>query len=66
MAKEKTVEELLKDYPTKTVKLPIDPMNPDVRVTTVSINGFSYGIQRGVSVEVPEPIYDILVETGKY
>lgn len=32
---------------------------------TVQLNGHTYQIPRGISVEVPEPIYEILEEAGR-
>lgn len=64
--KEKTTKEVLDEQPKVKVRLPLDPLNPDVLTTVVVINGYSYGIPRGVEIEVPKPVYDILIETGKY
>ncbi len=62
----KTTKQLLDEAPKVKVKLPLDPLNPDVKTTVVAINGLSYGIERGVEVEVPQPVYEVLVNTGKY
>jgi hypothetical protein len=33
---------------------------------TVQINGYTYQIQKGVEVEVPEEVYNVLVRAGLY
>ena len=32
----------------------------------VHINGYSYHVKRGVEVEVPESVYEVLVQAGRY
>ena len=65
MAKE-SMREILAKEPKRKIKLPIDPLNPDNTTKLVAINGYAFSIQRGVEVEVPQSVYDILVRTGNY
>lgn len=32
----------------------------------VHINGYSYHLKRGVELEVPESVYEVLVQAGRY
>ena len=48
-----------------TIKIPVDPQNPEDKVVPVSINGYAYYINRGETVEVPEAVAKIL-EEAKY
>lgn len=56
MADKKTVS----PWDTKVkIKLPRDTMNGQ-KCVFVAVNGHNFQIQRGVEVEVPEPIYEVL------
>lgn len=46
------------------VRIPIDKQNKEDLVVPVCINGYIFQIERGVSVEVPSVVYDILEEAG--
>ena len=48
-----------------SVKVPIDKQNEKDSYVDVQINGYVFRIQRGVEVEVPEPVKKLL-ENGKY
>ncbi len=55
----------LKDQPTRTVRLPRGEgleQRPD---EVVHVNGHMFQIQRGVDVEVPQTVYEILDEAGR-
>ncbi len=60
--------ETLSAQPTKTVRLYQAPeTSPEGTLAdeVVQVNGHTYQIQRGVEVEVPETVYDILVQSGR-
>jgi hypothetical protein len=61
-----STKEQLDRMPKRKVRLrkagPGETPLPD---ETVCLNGYIYQIQRGVEVEVPEAIYDILDEAGR-
>lgn len=44
----------------EAIRIPYDPLNPTIHTFTVLYNGIRYDIQRGVVVEVPEFVADIL------
>jgi hypothetical protein len=46
-----------------TVRLP-QARKSEVNYVVVGVNGHNYQIQRGVSVEVPETVYNLLVEAN--
>ncbi len=54
---------LLNDFPKVTIRLPKDPLD-DSEVKEVCLNGYVYLIKRGETVEVPEPIAEILINAG--
>lgn len=53
----------LDKMPKVKIRLPKDPMD-ESGVKEVCINGYVYLIQRGETVEVPEPVAQILVNAG--
>jgi hypothetical protein len=61
-----TTKQLLDLQPKRNVRLPKqqDPKEPNYE--TVQINGYTYTIMKGVDVELPEEVYNILVRTGRY
>jgi hypothetical protein len=44
----------------EAVRIPYDQLNPTIHTFTVIYNGIRYDIQRGVVVEVPSFVADIL------
>ena len=63
--RENTARELNKQ-PKRTVRLRKDPHPKAPNYETVQINGYTYQIQKGVDVEVPDEVYQILVRAGLY
>ncbi len=60
--------EALSGQPTKSVRLYQAPeTSPEGTLPdeVVQVNGHTYQIKRGVEVEVPETVYDILVQAGR-
>ena len=58
----------LKEQPTRTVKLyqvPKDSTDRPMPDEFVQVNGHGYQIQRGVTVEIPETVYEILEQAGR-
>lgn len=47
------------------IKIPVDALNPKDLTVTVQVNGYTFLIMRGETVEVPESIANILSE-AKY
>jgi hypothetical protein len=45
-----------------SVRVPLDQLNPKERIVTVQINGYTYTIERGKDVTVPDVVKDILEE----
>ncbi len=60
----KKVGQLLAKEDKVTIIAPKDKLNPDDDNVVVCINGYKYKIKRGVEVEVPRPVKDILKEAG--
>lgn len=60
----KRTAEKLKENMVKT-KIPVDPMNPKDLYIPVTINGYTWIIKRGETVEIPEAVAKIL-EDAKY
>ena len=48
-----------------TITIPEDPLNPKDEFVTVSINGYTLQIKRGVAVAIPASFYKVLKE-AKY
>lgn len=46
------------------IKIPLDPLNKEDMVVPVVINGHTWAINRGQSVEVPEQVAAILEDAG--
>ena len=59
------IKEQLDKMPKKHVRIPIDEKNKKDMFVPVTISGYTYQIQRGESVEVPEEVERILIE-AKY
>lgn len=57
----KQMEAIFKAQPRVKIRLPKDEVRGDQLVT---INGYSFYIQRGVQVEVPQGVYDVLEQAG--
>lgn len=60
--------EALSEEPKKTVRLHQTPPNSTdapLADEVVVVNGYTYQIQRGVDVEVPETVRDILEQSGR-
>lgn len=50
--------------PKVKIIIPKDSLNPKNDAIPVCINGYTYLIKRGVAVEVPETVAQILEESG--
>ena len=48
-----------------TVRIPMDPLNPDIKTCTIYHNGKSYQMLRGKDIEVPIEVKRILEESGE-
>lgn len=59
-----TFGQQLKKMPKVKVVIPVDSLNKNSGDVTVCLNGYVYQIQRGKAVNVPEPIAEILEESG--
>lgn len=62
-----TAEELA-DQPKRRIRLhqvPVAAGDPPMPDETVCINGYIYQIKRGEDVEVPESVYQVLVQAGR-
>lgn len=66
---QKEIHRAMKDFFAKEkkvrIKIPADPLNPTNDSVTVQVNGYTFLIKRGESVDVPESIANILTE-AKY
>lgn len=62
MSKEenKNTKKILDAEPKVRVKVPIDKLNPKDLVVPVQINGYTYFINRGQTVDVPESVAKLL------
>ena len=58
----RTAEKLNKDL--VKIKIPIDKENPKEKLVPVTINGWTWTIKRGETVEVPEAVSKILEEAN--
>lgn len=47
------------------IRIPYDPINPNIHTEIVIINGQRWNIQKGVDVEVPEQVANVLKEAGR-
>jgi len=65
MAEKSTKDTVQKDPMQETVEviLPFVPGEPDQ--VFVGLNGKGYSIQRGQSVKLPKPVYDIYLESQR-
>jgi hypothetical protein len=63
--RENTGRELAKQ-PKRMIRLRKDTNPKAPNFETVQINGYTYQIQTGVEVEVPEEVYNVLVRAGLY
>jgi hypothetical protein len=57
---------LLAQQPKRKVKLRANPNPKAPNYETVQINGYTYVIQLGQEVDVPDEVYQILVRAGLY
>lgn len=60
----KQVGEMLKKCPKVKVRVPHDRLNPGDKHVVAAINGYVFQIERGKSVEVPEPVAKLLEDGG--
>jgi hypothetical protein len=49
---------------TVTVRLPKNKDDKGINYVPVCIDGHVWQVQRGVAVEVPQPVYDLLEKAG--
>ncbi len=56
---------VLAAQPKRTIRLYQEPGARKLPEETVSVNGYNYVIQRGVEVEVPQTVYEILEQAGR-
>jgi len=61
----KKTAEKLKSCTYEKIKIPMDDLNPKETFVIVGINGWNLQIQRGVAVNLPIPVVDLL-EAGGY
>ncbi|MBE5780243.1 MAG: hypothetical protein E7328_00250 [Clostridiales bacterium] len=54
--------ELLHKYPKTRVRIPVVPGEGDV--VECGINGYNFIIKRGATVELPEPVVELLSNAG--
>lgn len=47
------------------IRIPYDTLNPTIHTEVVIINGRRFNIQKGVDVEVPEQVAQILKDAGR-
>jgi hypothetical protein len=47
------------------IRIPYDTLNPNIHTEVVIINGRRFNIQKGVEVEVPEQVAQILKDAGR-
>lgn len=47
------------------IRIPIDPLNPSIKTITPIVNGKSYQIELGKDVEIPENVYQVLINSGR-
>lgn len=45
-----------------TIRIPQDPLNPELKVIRVIINGYFYDIEIGKEVLVPVGVKDVLIQ----
>lgn len=50
---------------TVKIRIPIDPLNPSIKTITPIVNGKSYQIELGKDVEIPENVYQVLINSGR-
>lgn len=60
----KEIGKLLAKEDKITIIVPKDPLNPSDDNVVACINGYKYRIKRGVEVEVPRPVKDVLKNAG--
>ncbi|MDP4147612.1 MAG: hypothetical protein Q8936_24615 [Bacillota bacterium] len=60
----KVIGKEINKQPKVKLRIPKDKLNPKDIVVPVCVNGYNFFINRGETVEVPEVVYDILVEAG--
>ena len=56
--------EVYAKMPKVRIKIPFDPLNKHDATVPVCVNGYNYFIQRGVTVDVPQIVADILENAG--
>lgn len=62
--KEMSVKELLGKQKKVRIRIPVDKLNKKDTFVPVSVNGYIFQIQRGIAVEVPETVANILENAG--
>ncbi len=60
----KKMKTILDKEPKKSIRLPLLKDKNAINSVPVCINGYIYQVQRGVTVEVPEPVAKLLEEGG--
>lgn len=60
-----SIKEKLEQEEKVKVRLPKDPLNPEILTKRVFINGYAVEIALGKTVSVPQSIYDVLERTGQ-
>lgn len=61
-----TTKMMLDKQPKVKVRLPKPADSKDPNYETVQINGYTFTIMKGVEVEVPKEVAEILYRTGRY
>lgn len=64
MAKQVVKQKVVKQKTVK-IRIPIDPLNPSIKTITPIVNGKSYQIELGKDVEIPENVYQVLINSGR-
>ena len=59
-----STKEQLDKQPKRKIRIRKDPNPKAPNYETCQVNGYTYTIMKGVDVEVPETVYDILSEAG--
>ena len=62
---EMQTELLLAKQPKVKIRIPLHPLNEEDRMVPVCVNGYSYYLKRGETIEVPKTVAEIL-ENASY
>lgn len=63
--REMQTEQLLAKQPKVKIRIPLNPLNEEDRMVPVCVNGYSYYLKRGETIEVPKTVAEIL-ENASY